>query len=287
MLLRASFTVALLAYTLLAHAMPPTQPESAQQLVTDVIYNELQDRACNSFWQYRSVREADGRDVVREQVETAEGPIYRILEDHGIPLDTTGRRQEELRIEDLIQSRPAMEKIEKRHLQSEERLGHVMELLPKAFLFRYEGPADGDRVRIAFTPDPSFTPSGYEARIVHAMSGTLLVNQRLKRMIEMDGRILQRVNFGYGLLGYVEPGGIFEIRRSQVSPRHWKTSLVEVHVRGRMLLFENVELEQRESRSDFLRVPQNISLQEAKHLLDTAAAETRPDLHAKLSEAGR
>lgn len=268
---RASFAIALLSCTLLVHAAEPPRPESAQQLVADVIYNELHDRECDSFWQYRSVRQAGKQDIVREQVETAEGPLYRVLEDHGNPLDAAGRSREERRIETLIQNRPAMERIEQAHLKDEERLTHIMEMLPQAFLFQYEGPDEGDAVRIAFIPNPSFKPESYEARVIHAMGGILIVNQRLKRMVEMDGHVLERVNFGYGVLGYVEKGGSFEIQRVQVSELHWKTSLVEVHVQGKVLLFENVEKEQRESRSDFYPVPHDISLDEAKTLLDEAA----------------
>lgn len=278
---RASFGLALLGCTLLAHAAEPVHQEPAQQLVADVIYNELHDRECDSFWQYRSVRQAGGQDVVREQVETADGPIYRVLEDHGSPLDATASRREDQRIDNLIENPTAMEKTEQEHMRDEERLQNIMEMLPQAFLFHYDRASDGDTVRIAFAPNPSFKPEGYEARIIHAMGGTLLVNERLKRMIEMDGHVLERVNFGYGLLGYVEKGGTFEIRRVQVSPAHWKTSLVEVHVQGRVLLFENIEKEQRESRSDFAPVPHDISLGEAKTLLDEAANQDQVALRAR------
>jgi len=280
---RASFAIALLSCTLVAHAAEPTRPESAQQLVADVIYNELHDRESDSFWQYRSVRQAGKQDIVREQVETAEGPIYRVLEDHGNPLDVASRRREDKRIEGLIQNRAAMDRIEQEHLKDEARLTNIMEMLPQAFLFQYEGPDEGDAVRIAFAPNPAFKPESYEARVIHAMGGTLVVNQRLKRMIEMDGHVLERVNFGYGVLGYIEKGGSFEIQRVQVSEQHWKTSLVEVHVQGKVLLFENVEKEQRESRSDFYPVPHDISLAEARTLLDEAANGNQTAMRAKFS----
>jgi hypothetical protein len=147
----------------------------------------------------------------------------------------------------------------------------VIELLPRAFLFEYTGPSEGVQVRLSFRPNPAFTPASYEARIVHALGGTLVVNQRLKRLIEIDGQLIERVDFGYGLLGHVEKGGTFEIRREQVSETHWKTNLVEVHIQGKVLLFKNVTKDQRESRSDFRPVPQDISLAEAKVLLDQAA----------------
>jgi hypothetical protein len=269
---RAQLAAVLLGCTLFAYAEDRTSPQPVQQLVEDVIYNELHDRECDSFWQYRSVRVAGEENIVREQVETPDGPIFRVIEDHGSPLDEEKRRRESQRLDQLVERPGAMEHIRREHEQDEERLKRVMEMLPKAFLFDYDGPAEGDRVRILFRPNPAFVPTSYEARIVRALGGVLTVNQRLKRMIDMNGRIVENVDFGYGILGHIEQGGTFEIQREQVSEAHWKTSLVEVHIHGRVLLFKDVAKDQRESRTDFHSVPHDISLSAARELLDQAAA---------------
>jgi hypothetical protein len=240
------------------------------KLVADVIYNELHDRECDSFWEYRSERISGTQNVVREQVETADGPIFRVIEDHGNPLGAAERQREEERLRELVGRPGAMARIRQEHEQDEERLKKVMEMLPDAFLFEYDGASEGDRVRIAFRPNPVFVPGSYEARVVHALGGTLTVNQHLKRMIDMDGRLMERVDFGYGILGHVEKDGTFEIRREQVSETHWKTDLVEVHIQGKVLLFKNVTKDQRESRWDFRPVPHDISVAAAKELLDQA-----------------
>lgn len=282
---RASFAVALLlCCTLQAQSRDRMPSESAQQLVRDVIYNELHDRECDSFWEYRSVRVTPSQDIVREQVETAKGPIYRVMEDNGSPLDADQRHEEDRRLERLLASPSAMAQVEREHLQDEDRLQKIMEMIPSAFLFSYAGPPSGDIIKISFRPDPAFQPASYEARVIHALGGTLTVNLRLKRMVEMDGKVLHRVNFGYGILGFVEKGGTYCIRRVQVSPAHWKTSLVDVHVHGRILLFADVDKQQRESRSGFHPVPHNISLQQAKTLLDEAAAENQTGLQAALDQ---
>jgi hypothetical protein len=266
---RASFVVALLGCTFFAQAedrMP------VQQLVADVIYNELHDRGIDSFWQYRSVRVAGSQNVVRQQVETADGPIFRMTANHGNPLGVSERQQEDARLEALLRKPSAMAHLRQDHLQDEERMRRVIEMIPQAFLFQYYGPVDGDSVRIAFRPNPAFTPTNYEARVIRELSGTLVVNQRLKRLIDMDGRLTDRVDFGYGILGHIEKGGTFEIRREQVSETHWKTNLVEIHIQGKVLLFKNLTKDQRESRSDFRPVPHDITLSSAKELLDRAAA---------------
>jgi hypothetical protein len=268
----ASFVVALLGCTLFAQAEAPAPVQTPQQLVADVIYNEIQDRGSDSFWEYRSVRVSGTQNVVREQVETPDGPIFRVIESHGSPLDAEEQRREDARLSELVQKPGAMARVQQDHLQDEERMRKVMEMLPQAFFFEYDGPSQGDQVRIAFRPNPDFTPTNYEARVIRAMAGTITVNQRLKRMIDMRGSTVERVDFGYGILGHVEKGGTFEIRREQVSATRWKTDLVEVHIQGKVLLLKNVTKDQRESRSDFRPVPHDISLTAAKNLLDHAVS---------------
>jgi hypothetical protein len=268
---RASFVVALLGLSLVTQAQDRTPTQTPQQLVADVMYNELRDRQCDSYWQYRSLRVSGSQDVVRAQVETPEGPIFRVLEDHNRPLDAEQRKREEQRLQELVTKPGAMTRVQQDHAKDEERMQKVIELLPQAFLYDYDGPATGDEVRLSFRPNPAFTPATYEARIMHALGGTLTVNQRLKRMVDMKGYMLDRVDFGYGILGYIEKDGTFEIRREQVSEARWKTSLVDVHIQGRVLLFHSVTKDQHEARTDFHPVPHDISLVAAKELLDQTA----------------
>ena len=95
---------------------------------------------------------------------------------------------------------------------------------------------------------------------------------------------MDRVDFGYGLLGYVEKGGTFAIQREQVSATRWKASLIEVHVQGRVLLFRNVGKDQLEVRTDFRPVPHDISLTSAKERLDQAAGSK---MEVRLEESRR
>ena len=244
---------------------------TAHDLVRDVIYNELHDRERDSHWEYRSECRSSSENLIREQVETDQGPIFRLLAHDGSPLDPAQQRREDERLAAYIESPGQIARVKHEHQEDENRLAGIMQLLPQAFLFEYQGEPEAEVQRIAFQPDPAFTPTGYEARIVHALAGTLTVNVRLKRMIEMRGVLAERVDFGYGLLGHVEKGGRFEIHRREVSPEHWKTDLVDVHVQGKILMLKTVSKDQRETRLDFRPVPRGTTLAEAREILNEAA----------------
>ena len=254
-------------------------PQPVEQLIKDVAYNELNDREHDSYWAYRIQQNIGQESFVKHQVETEQGPIFRILEEGGRPLTAEEERKEEARLNSLLNNPSALSKNREEHLQDEARLQRLVKLMPEAFLFEPDGKVDGDLLTVNFKPNPNFKPPTYEARVFHGMAGAIIVDQRLKRFVEMRGHLINRVDFGYGLLGSVEKGGQFEIHREQVSDTHWKTDLVDVHVAGHVILFKTVSKDHHEARSQFQSVPTTISLDEAKRLLDQAASRSEANLH--------
>ena len=250
-------------------------PEAPHDLMKEVIYNELQDREKDSYWEYRIDRKTPHENLIEMQVETKYGPIHRIVSYGGAPLTDVQKREENARLDQLLHNSSDQARVAQQYDQDERRLQRLMALLPDAFLFEYDGLEDGgDIVRVKFRPNPGFTPPSYEARMFHAMGGFIWINLLQKRMVHLKGQILEQVDFGFGLLGHIEKGGAFEIQRESVSQTHWKTDLVEIHVAGRLILFKSITKDQREVRSGFKAVPDGITLQQAKGLLDQVAASS-------------
>lgn len=273
-LLAISLALPVWAQSTAAPSNPGATPdESALNLIRDVVYNETHSPERDLHWEYRSERITPEKRVVREQVETSQGTVFRTVEQNGVPLDDAHRRQEEQRIEETIQDPAALARIEREHRDDEERLIRGLQLLPQAMLFEYQGASHEGLVTIAFRPNPAYSPSGFEPRIVHALTGTVLVDTRCKRLIEVRGTVAERIDFGFGVLGHVEKGGTFVVHRRQVSDGAWKTDMVDVHVAGKLLLLKTLSKDQRETRSDFRPVPGGITLAQAKEMLDAAASE--------------
>ncbi|HEY0794702.1 MAG TPA: hypothetical protein VGD64_02865 [Acidisarcina sp.] len=253
-----------------------TPLEPAQSLARDVFYNEVQDRGQDSFWEYRIDRKTGPTSIVAEQIETKHGPIHRLLLKDNMPLTPVQEREENARLDQLLQSASDQARVQQQYEQDEARLQRLMKLMPDAFLFEYDGPQDaiaaGDFLRLKFTPNPYFKPPTFEARIFHSLTGTLMISRREKRMLHFQGQIMERVDFGWGLLGHVEKGGTFEIERRPVNGTHWKTELVDVNIEGKVVLFKTVSQHQHEVRSGFKPVPLDITLAQARAILDRVAS---------------
>lgn len=247
-----------------------TQGESTRDLVRDVIYNELHARAQEGQWEYRTESASAAERQVREAVETKEGTLSRLIEVNGSPLSANQKRDEDARLEAYVRDPGELTRSDRGRQEDEARLLTAMQLIPAAFVFE-QGARENDLEQISFRPDPAYVPSSYEARVLHGMSGTMTVNTRLKRLVEMQGVLMERVDFGYGMLGHIEKGGSFEIHRRKLTDTQWKTDLLEVHVQGRLVMLKSVTKDERETRSDFRSVPRSTTLAEANEMLNQAA----------------
>lgn len=246
------------------------QSQSPRELVKDVVYNEQQDRIRESYWQYRvEKRVGQGPLTILQQVETKDGPIFRLLAYGSMPLNTEQRRQEDARLKDLLNSPSKQARIKEQREDDEKHIARLMGLMPDAFLYDYDG-AEGDLIRLKFRPNPQYNVPSIENRIFHALSGTVWIDGKNKRLSRFVGTITDRVDFGYGLLGHLEKGGTFELRRGPVNATHWKTELIDLHLSGKIIFFKSISRDQHELRTHFEPVPDNITLQQAKSLLDQA-----------------
>jgi hypothetical protein len=249
-------------------SQPPS--ESAHDLIKDVVYNELQDRGRQSFWEYRIEKRIAQQNVTEEQVETQYGPVYRVIAKNGVPLDQAQQQHDDSRLDALLHDPGEQEKLKNNYEKDEQRLERLMALLPDAFVCEYDV-QDGSNIRLKFRPNPSFNPPTYEARIFHGLAGQMWIDPQHKRLVALKGELVDRVEFGYGLLGHIDKGGVFAIHRQQVSTTHWKTDLIDIHVSGRVLLFKTVDKEQYEVRSGFRAVSESMTLEQAQALLKETA----------------
>src|SRR5215472_9033851 len=79
-------------------------PEPAGQLIRETIYNELQDHNSHGFWRYWIQQRVQNDTRLAVQVETADGPVSRLVQTNGHPIDDQTREEERARFERLVNS---------------------------------------------------------------------------------------------------------------------------------------------------------------------------------------
>ena len=238
---------------------------TVSELVSAVVANELTDREQLLKWICVIEKRAGKETLTEEQVETRDGPLYRLLAIDGAALSPEQRQQDDARIGRLMKDPSPLQKLKQAQNDDEVKLQKLLSLMPNAFLYDYDG-VEANLVRVKFRPNPGYNPSSYEERVIHNLAGTILIDAERKRMTKVAGQLVNRVEFGYGLLGRVDSGTV-ELGRVEVGPLQWKTAFINIHFSGRVALFKSISKDQYERRSDFRSVASDLSLSDAKDLL--------------------
>jgi hypothetical protein len=256
------------------------QGESPQQLIKDVVYNELNDHRHHGYFEYLDMKRTGEQTVVKAEVETTAGRVYRTLAEGGRPLTAERREEESRRLEELLRDPGQQQKLLRDYQGDEDRIARIVGLMPEGFLYQFDG-AEGEEIRLRYRPNPDFKPPTYEARVFHGMAGTVWINAREKRLSRLRGELVANVDFGYGLLGRLDKGGTFEMERVEVAPGNWKTTALDVHITGHVILLKSIGKDQTERRSEFRQVPADLTLRQAGAML----AESASDVETRIAQA--
>jgi len=240
---------------------------SPATLVKDVIYNEMHPSAPTSaHWKYKLEKTLGERQETRTVIETQSGSLDRLLAVAGTPLTEVQQAEEARRILRFSHSPEEQRKAEEARQKDADQCNAIFKMIPDAFIFQQTSQR-GDAVRLSFTPNPQFQPPSREGKVLQHMTGEMWVDGNQKRLIAIDGRLTSEVKFGAGLLGHLEKGGQFMVKRTQVAPNDWEVTELTVNMQGKALLFKNISVQQKELHSNFERMPDDISIADAAGLL--------------------
>jgi hypothetical protein len=242
-------------------------PLSPADLVKAVIRNELNPSDITDVrWKYLLVKEVDGKEETREVVETKSGSLDRLIAIAGRRLSIGQQRDESERILRLSHNPEEQRKFEQTRKKDAEQCDAFFKMVPEAFLFEYAGES-GKIIKVNFKPNPAFEPPSREGKVLHEMAGEIWVDVKQQRLVSITGRLMNEVNFAGGLLGHLEKGGQFAVKRTEVAPAHWEVTEMTVNMQGRALLFKTISVQQKELHQNFERVPDDLSIADAATIL--------------------
>ena len=262
-------------------------PQDANQLVREVINNELQtSQQDHSHWMYREQREEQNKSTVEEVVETNQCDLKMLLATNGQPLTGEQQKSEIERLQKLARDPAEQRKKMRAEKEDAHKAFEMFRMLPDAFVYQYTE-KNASLTKLTFKPNPNFHPPSREAWVFHQMDGSMLVDARQKRLVELEGQLGHEVQFLGGMLGHLDKGGRFSVKRAEVAPGHWETTLIHVQMNGKILLFKTIKLQQTDSMTKFLRVPEELSPPQAAEMLSRQDFARPSGVEAAGGSAGR
>ena len=240
---------------------------SPADLVKAVIHKEVDSSdATEVRWKYLLVKEVDGRQETREVVETKSGSLDRLIAMAGKPLTEGQQYDETERILRLSHDPEEQRKLEQTRQKDAEQCNQFLQMIPNAFGFEYGGESGG-LTEVIFKPKANFQPPSREGKVLHEMAGEIWVDAKQQRLVSINGQLVNEVKFAGGLLGRLEKGGQFSVKRAEIAPGDWELTELAVNMHGRALLFKTISVQQKELHQHFERVQDDLSMSDAAALL--------------------
>lgn len=242
--------------------------QTVDALVRGVVYNEIEAQLRDdSLWCYREQQQEDDKPYkTLEACQTKDGDLERLLAVNGRELDSAQRQAEGERIQKLISHPEQLRAKQRKEREDGEQARSLLRIFPEAFYFQYERES-GDLITLRFRPNPAFRPSTRASLVFHHMEGTLVLDTRQKRLVEVDGRLTSEVRFLGGLLGHLDKDGTFSVKQQEVGDGHWDLVFMSVHMSGRALLFKTIAISQKQTLFDYRPLPRGATLQQAADFL--------------------
>jgi hypothetical protein len=235
-------------------------------LVRDILQHEVRAQADEkSLWCYRKSLDKDGKLQLFASCQTETVEINRLVAVDGQPLTEKQRTLEDERIKNLLDSPRQLKKQKQVQLDDAREATDLLKLIPDAFVFEQES-RDAEHIRLKFFPNPKFSPSGSSEKVFHHMEGTLILDTKQKRLVEISGRLMSEVKFGGGLLGHLDKGGTFFVKQQEISAQSWALTLMDVQMNGKVLFFKAISVRTKEVDTDFRPVPGTATVQQAAAL---------------------
>jgi len=250
--------------------------QTPQELVRAMIVEEKDSANKHERYEYLTNERSErtgGHLWTERVVETSGGKVRLLVAEDGVPLSASRAQQERARLAGIVAHPEAFAISEALRMNDEAHLRLMLDDLPRAFLLENVVLANGVW-HVDFRPNPDYSPSGIEERVLHGMSGWLAIDARDLRLVHIEARLPADVSIGFGLLATIKAGSHFSSDR-QLVEGHWRTVRVMVDIRGKAALFKSVGRSSDTARSEFHYLDPNITVAQAVALVEKQWVESR------------
>lgn len=255
---------------ILTGAGAATWGQDVQTTIRTLVEHEAYATDHRGHYTYVSEERSDrtGGHLWRERVaETNWGKVKYLVEEDGQPLTGDRMAAERRRVEDEAAAPEDFKKEESARVDEEQHARQMLTLLPKAFLF--DPPQqEGENERFAFKPNPAYSPTSLEERVLHGMYGSVLIDKQTIRMRGIDMTMPADVSLGFGFLATIHEGSNFHQTREHQDGLDWKTAKIHTDFKGRALFLKTIARSQDSVHMQFQKVPEGMTVAEAVALLE-------------------
>ncbi|MGD0444296.1 MAG: hypothetical protein ABSA39_10210 [Edaphobacter sp.] len=251
--------------------LPSVPPRS---LVVDAAANELVAlHHKDSYLRYRMEVVNERGTQVRDVIDSKDGTVARLIMKDGKPLTADQDKWERQRLNDMIASPAAYAKHVK-NSESEKKMADTLAPLMADAMINTYTPGQpqsgrnggGPEIVLDFKPNPKWNPPSTEAEALTGLEGRVWIDAKTHYVVRMEGTIFRGVNFGWGMLAHIYPGGKLVMNQTNVGGNRWIFTDFSMDLTVRALMVKTLNIHSSAKTSDY-QIVAPMSYQDAVRLL--------------------
>ena len=105
------------------------------------------------------------------------------------------------------------------------------------------------------------------AELLTGLKGRVWIDEKTATMTRIEGDVIRPVNFGWGIVARIYPGGHVEFEQTRVDGKRWIYSHLDMNITVREVMLHTVNDKTKMSTWGYELLPSPISYQDAVHTL--------------------
>jgi hypothetical protein len=212
----------------------------------------------DSYLRYRMETTNEKGKQVRDVIESNDGTVARLILKDGKPLTTEQDKAERQRLNDMIASPAAYAKHVKNGESEKTMADKLVPMMADAMINTYtpgqpQSGRNGGALEIVldYKPNPKFVPPTTEAQALTGLEGRVWIDAKTRDVVRMEVTIFRGVNFGWGMLAHIYPGGKVEMNQTNVGGNRWIFTDFSMQLNVRALMLKRLEIRSSAKTSNY------------------------------------
>ena len=203
----------------------------------------------NSYLRYRMEMNNEKGQQVRDIIESKDGTVARLILKDGKPLTPEQDKAERQRLNDMIAAPATFAKHVKNGESEKTMADKLVPLMADAMINTYtpgqpqSGRNNGaPEIVLDYKPNPNFVPPTTEAQALTGLEGRVRIDAKTRYVVRMEGTIFRGVNFGWGMLAHIYPGGKVEMNQTDAGGSRWIFTDFSMQLSVRALMVKRLDI---------------------------------------------
>ena len=234
-----------------------------------------------SYLRYHMHLRDEKGDQVRDVIESKDGTVARLIQRDGRSLTEAEDTAERERLNAMVASPNDYFKHVKNEESGRKIADSMIRLMPDAMIYTYvpNQPQSGTNhgaleIVMDYAPNPKWKPPTTTSAALTGLKGRMWVDAQSHQLVRMEGTIFQGVNFGWGMLAHIYPGGKLVLEQTNAGGQRWIYTHFKQEITVRALMVKTLNVRTNIDAEGFETLPGPIPYQDAvKMLLETPLAQ--------------